>query len=192
MKYTLHKKSSIARLIASTALCVGSSVASAAIVCHSPAANIPQTLDGIYINLFNNTAGATGSATAGWDFNPYASSTATLLSFNAAAGAGYVSSGGVISALPAGSPIGAANTYITGIQTTATAMGTYRAGVTGSTYLGFRFTETGSTYYGWIAMTTTGPNGFPATLNNYCFENVANTAIPAGTTPVALQQFSVE
>lgn len=66
------------------------------------------------------------------------------------------------------------------------------AGVTNANYLGFRFTEGGNTYYGWISLTTTGPNGFPATLNSYCYENTPNTQITAGTTPVSLQQFSVD
>ncbi|WP_257387031.1 hypothetical protein [Tahibacter caeni] len=170
----------------------GASTAYAAVVCATPAIAVPQNIDGVYINLVTGATGTTGSGTTGWDFNPYASSSSTLLSFNAATGAGYLSSGGVISALASGATIDGSGTYLTGIQTSATAMGTYRAGVTSATYLGFRLTEGGNTYYGWIGLTTTGPNGFPATLNNYCYENTPNTAITAGSTPVSLQRFSVD
>ena len=103
-----------------------------------------------------------------------------------------MASGLLITPLSAGTPIDASSTFLTGIQSSATAMASYRAGVTNANYLGFRFTEGGNTYYGWISLTTTGPNGFPATLNSYCYENTPNTQITAGTTPVSLQQFSVD
>lgn len=143
----------------------------AAIVCSTPALPVPQNIDGVYINLVTGATGSSGSAVTGWDFNPYASSTGTLLSFNAAPGAGYASTAGQIDALSAGASIGPSSTYLTGIQTSATAMGTYRAGVDSTTYLGFRFTESGNTYYGWLDLNTTGPNGFPTTFNGYCYED---------------------
>lgn len=181
----------LATLAAVGSMTVGTTSAYAAVVCASPSIAVPQNIDGMYINLVTGATGTTGSSVAGWDFNPYASSTATLLSFNAATGSGYVSSGGVITPLAGGTPVGASSTYLTGIQTSPTAMGSYRAGVSGQ-YLGFRFTEGGNTYYGWINLTSVGPNGFPANLNNYCYENTPNTEITAGTTPVSLQQFSIE
>jgi len=187
----LSNKIAFATLAAVGAMTVGASSAYAAVVCASPSIAVPQNIDGIYINLVTGATGTTGTSTPGWDFNPYASSSATLLSFNAATGAGYVSSGGVITPLAGGTPVGASSTYLSGIQTSATAMGSYRAGVSGQ-YLGFRFTEGGNTYYGWINFTSVGPNGFPANLNNFCYENTPDTEITAGTTPVSLQQFSIE
>lgn len=185
-------KAGLAALVVAASMTVASTQAMAAVTCFTPAAAIPQNIDGIYINLFTAVTGTTGTGTVGWDFNPYASSSATLLSFNLATGAGGVSSGGAFSALPSGTVISAASTFLTGLQTGATAMGTYRAGVTAATYLGLRFTEGASTYYGWMSMTTVGPNGFPATINNYCFENTPGAQISAGTTPVSLQKFSVD
>ena len=187
----LSNRIAFATLAAVGAMTVGASSAYAAVVCASPSIAVPQNIDGIYINLVTGAMGTAGSSTPGWDFNPYASSGATLLSFNAATGAGYVSSGGVITPLAGGTPVGASSTYLTGVQNTATPMGSYRAGVSGQ-YLGFRFTEGGNTYYGWINFTSDGPNGFPANLNNFCYENTPNTEITAGTTPVSLQQFSIE
>lgn len=151
----------------------------AAIVCDNPSIAVPQNIDGVYINLVTGLTGTSGSAVPGWDFDPYASSSNTLLSFYAATGAGYVSSGGVISALGAGTTVGASSTYLAGVQSSETAMGTYRAGVTGATYLGFRFVESGNTYYGWLDVTTAAPNGFPMTLNGYCYED-SGASIKAG------------
>ena len=49
--------------------------------------------------------------------------------------------------------------------------------------------------YGWMEFTTsTGTStslGFPATLTRYCYQN-DGSAIVAGTTPVALQTFSID
>ena len=52
-----------------------------AIVCASPNLPLPQNLDGFYINLVTGATGTSGSLTPGWDFNPYASNGATLLSY---------------------------------------------------------------------------------------------------------------
>jgi len=189
-KFRVNRYTLAAALAAGTTL--GAPAAYAAVVCAAPSLAVPQNIDGVYINLVTGATGTTGTSTVGWDFNPYASSSSTLLSFNAATGAGYVASGLLITPLSAGTPIDASSTFLTGIQSSATAMASYRAGVTNANYLGFRFTEGGNTYYGWISLTTTGPNGFPATLNSYCYENTPNTQITAGTTPVSLQQFSVD
>lgn len=192
MNTKTFSRTSVAGLLAAGAMTFGAPAAYAAIVCASPNLALPQNIDGFYINLVTGATGTSGSGTAGWDFNPYASSSNTLLSFNIASGAGAVSSGGVITPLSAGTPINASSTYLTGIQTSATAMGSYRAGVASGSYLGFRFTESSNTYYGWLNFTSTGPNGFPATLVNYCYENTPGAEITAGTTPVSLQTFSVD
>lgn len=192
MSRNTFSKTSVAGLLAAGAMTFGAPAAYAAIACASPGINVPQNIDGFYINLVTGATGTSGSGTTGWDFNPYASSSSTLLSFNTATGAGYVSSGGVITPLSAGTPIDASSTYLTGLQTSATEMGSYRAGVSSGSYLGFRFTEAGNTYYGWLNFTSTSPNGFPATLVNYCYEDTPSTQILAGSTPVSLQQFSVD
>lgn len=183
MKRSIRLAVSIRRAIAfsATAFALAGAPVSgvAAIVCDNPSIAVPQNIDGIYLNLVTGATGTTGSAVPDWDFNPYASSSATLLSFYSAAGAGYVSSGGAIGALAGGTTIGASSTYLTGVQTTPEAMGIYRAGVTGASYLGLRFTDSGNTYYGWLDVTTTAPNGFPMTVNNYCYED-SGASIKAG------------
>ena len=141
---------------------------------------VPQNLDGIYLNL---VTGATGTATppAGWDFNPYATSSATLLSFNFGTGAGGVAVGGILQNLAPGSTISAASTFLTGLQTTATATSIFRAGVNAG-YLGLRFVNeaTGLTNYGYVQFSTTGPNGFGATILSYAYENTGGAiTVPA-------------
>jgi hypothetical protein len=145
---------------------------------------VPQNLDGIYLNL---VTGATGTSTppTGWDFNPYATSSGTLLSFNFATGAGGVAVGGVLQNLAPGTTISAASTFLTGLQTTATANSIFRAGVNAG-YLGLRFVNeaTGLTNYGYVQFTTTGPNGFGATILSYAYENTgaAITVVPEPST----------
>ena len=70
-------------------------------------------------------------------------------------------------------------------------MATWRAGVTNGN-LGMRFVEGGSTYYAWLNVTSVGPGGIPVTINNWCFDNTPDTAIPVGTTPVSLQSYSID
>ncbi|MEY3022884.1 MAG: hypothetical protein RIS86_2082, partial [Planctomycetota bacterium] len=65
---------------AAAAVVVGS--ANAAIV-HWADANltIPNTIDGLYINVETRATGSSGASTAGWDINPYSSTSLTF--FNA-------------------------------------------------------------------------------------------------------------
>src|SRR5690606_35829892 len=39
-----------------------------AIVCASPELNVPNTIDGVYLNM---VTGQTGTSVTGWDINPY-------------------------------------------------------------------------------------------------------------------------
>ena len=68
----------------------------------------------------------------------------------------------------------------------------WHAGATGG-YLGIRFFNeaTTSVNFGWIQLNTTAPNGFPATIVSYCYEN-SGASIMAGTMPVSLQSYSVD
>jgi hypothetical protein len=92
----------------------------------------------------------------------------------------------------AGVVVGPAATYATALGTPTT-MVDWQAGTT-NMYQGIRFTNEVTTLvtYGWVALTTTGPTGFPATINQFCYQDDA-TAITTGvTTPVRLQDFTVD
>lgn len=190
---TQARGAKLASLLAAASMTVASASSLAAVACFTTAIPVPVTTAGIYINLFTGAAG-TAAATTGWDLNPWGSTNLFIWGNNVAgtAAAFVTGPGTTISTLANGTVIGPASTFSATGQPPAADNSLYRAGVTPSTYLGVRFQEGGSTYYGWVTLTTTATTGLPATVNAWCFENTPNTAIVAGTTPVTLQQFSVD
>ena len=179
------------------AACVASPVAMAAVVCNTVTTpfSIPATLDGAYINLVTGVVGTSGAATAGWDVNMYMTG-GNLYFFwpgTPANSAGGTATGSVYNYVAPGTSIGP-----TSVFSVASGGGgdvnyvNIRATQTGG-YLGVRFQNeaTAAVNYGWLQMNTTAPSGFPATITSYCYQN-NGTAITAGTTPVSLQNFSVD
>lgn len=191
-KIGLSRSAVVASLVLAAAT-VGSSLANAALVCSTfpTPVPIPADINGVYLNFVTGATGTSGPATPGWDFSAYASS-ATLRFFSSAGTNNttqYVGTGTTIDLLAAGTIISAASTLApTGIVQP----GAFQAGVTNG-YVGvaFRNEGTAATNYGWASVTTTGPNGFPASVTQYCYQN-DGTAIMAGTTPVTLQAYSVD
>ena len=194
-----HKKyaSPTAAVLAASMLMVASGTAMSAVVCNTatvPLA-VPQNTVGIYLDL---VTGATGTATppAGWDFNPYEQSAANGLTFwfnNDTTNKGAVSNGTAYSVLPAGATVGPAQTYLS--TNVAAAMAPWRVANTGQ-YLGIRvFNEgTATLNYGWVQLdtSTTASPGYPATINGFCFQNDGTAITTGATTPVTLQNFSVD
>jgi MYXO-CTERM domain-containing protein len=131
---------------AAAAVVVGS--ANAAIV-HWADANltIPNTIDGLYINVETRATGSSGGSTAGWDINPYSS---TSLTFFNASGAGVFRLPGATSPsnVPVGTMIDSTGAYAGGAASTSSAVGAWV--LNGSNYFGFRFVAAdGGTKYGW-------------------------------------------
>lgn len=188
---TRFNRAAILASLAIAAATVGSSQASAAIICSSDPISIPANINGIYVNFVTGASGTSGPSTAGWDFSAYASSS-TLRFFSSSAAANmtrYVGTAGTADLLGAGTMIDASSI----LSPTGTVLpGAFQAGVTNG-YLGVAFNNevTSTTNYGWASVTTTGPSGFPATLDGYCYQN-DGTGIMAGTTPVSLQSYSVD
>jgi hypothetical protein len=130
----------------------------------------------------------------GWDWNPY--TTGGNLAFYWG-GTTNPQSGGVVAtatttpflALAAGTMIDATSTFA---QTANAAATSNFRGVTGA-YLGVRFQNegTGTVNYGWVRLNTPATTGVPAVITAFCFED-SGAGIPAGTTPVSLQGFSVD
>ena len=162
----------------------GSGVAPAAVILRDLSAAplaIPNTLDGLYVNVVTGSTSTTGVPPAGWDFNPY--NRGTGLGFFAPAtpsGQGTLASGPTALALLAGETIGPS-----GIYQPDQALGT-NFQITGISYAGFRFLNetTAQLNYGWARLSTTGSNGagFPAALLGYAYEDTG-APIPAGQVP---------
>lgn len=143
---------------------------------------IPNTLDGLYLNVVTGTLSTAATPPAGWDINPYNSGTG--LGFFAPAtpsGQGTLASGPTALALIGGETIGPA-----GLYQPDQALGT-NFHVTATQYAGFRFLNesTGQTNYGWLQIRTTGGGaapGFPASLLAYAYENTG-ASLTAGQLP---------
>lgn len=173
----------------------------AAIVCNSAAIPVPQNIDGVYINLATNATGTSGGGVTGWDINLYQTTptggTPGLYFFwptTPANSYGGVSTDTIYDVLNTGAPIGPGQTYILnagggGAAAYANWHGTTQTG----RYLGVRFFNeaTSAINFGWLQLNTTATSGFPATINQICYDNTG-IEISAGTTPVSLQQFSVD
>jgi hypothetical protein len=152
--------------------------ATAAVICNTPPAGsslpiaVPATTAGVYVNFVTGAFG-TAAATPGWDINPWGS---TAFNYFWATAAGNVTSGiligGVHAASDAGVLIDATGTYAPAGTPTAAQMAPWRAGVTDK-YIGIRFNNesTATTNFGWAKLSTTGPNGIPATLSQFCYQN---------------------
>lgn len=160
-----------AAAIASTAAMV--SPASATVVTFNTPINVPNTFDGIYINLTTGATGASGASTPGWDWNPYNSGTSLSFFWNgtpASSNSGVAGSttGPYLDVAP-GTVISAASTFAAVTATAATAA--FQSNATHR--LGFRFFNeaTGAINYGVAVISNGGPTGFPMTITSWSFEN---------------------
>lgn len=184
--------SAAAAVFAASMLAVASSTAMAAIVCNTTTVPIavPQDGTGIYLNLITGATGTSGGAVSGWDFNPYDRGLPGIsFWFNSDATKGALWDGTNISVLASGASIGPASLFANSVADPVANL--WRAPHTGQ-YIGLRvFNEgTATMNFGWVQLNT-GANGFPAVINSFCYQN-DGTAITAGTTPVSLQNFSVD
>jgi hypothetical protein len=172
----------------------------ATVICDTPPAGaalplaVPMTTAGIYLNFVTGAFNVSPAAVPGWDLNPFSASGAFTWFWSTTAShvtAGLLT-GGIYDASPAGVVVGPGGTFST-TSGTAITMAPWQAGVS-NLYQGVRFTnEAGSVVtYGWVAVTTTGPTGFPATLNQFCYQSDGTAITTGATTPVRLQDFSVD
>jgi uncharacterized repeat protein (TIGR01451 family) len=157
-------------------LAAASSSSMAAIVCSSTPQAVPANIDGVYLNLVTGATGTSGSSTSGWDINLYMTGANALYFFWPTApanSAGGASTATVYDALTAGAPIGSGQTYIVNSGAGGTApFVNWQTTQTGK-YLGIRFfnESTGVINYAWLQLDTGASGGFPAKINQYCYEN---------------------
>ena len=137
--------------------------------------SVPATTEGLYLNLITGVSGTAESQVAGFDIDIYAAVSTNpsgQMKFYwgqaSNGGAGVVSSGDSYAVLLPNAIIGPDSTFSRAAFTGDTSA--WQAGAAG--YLGMRFLDEGSAtiVYGWIALASTAPLGFPATIEGWCYE----------------------
>ncbi len=135
--------------------------------------------NGSTLNFVTGAWDDTGPSTGAWDANFWSSTGA--LRFFAINGLQFVVSGSNSAVLQPGDVVGSTSTFGGG----GTPIAAWLAGADG--YLGFKFTCNGrlanpvpGVCYGYAHLTTTGPNGFPATLVDYSYDGDGNS-VTVGT-----------
>lgn len=170
--------------IGSAAALTAFTPAAHAAVVVSPAANIvvPATTAGIYINVVTGAAG-TAAATAGWDINPWGSTTMSFFSPTAAGsvitGGSYVSGApnSSVSSLLVGATIGGASTFTS--SATAVTFGALadQWALNATNYFGFRFIgDDAQLHYGYGTMIM-GASATVRTVGALYYESLPDTAI---------------
>ena len=138
-----------------TGVCLGSgvtesdSVEAAIVAWQNANLVIPNTIDGLYINVQTKATGTSGSSVAGWDINPYS---ATALTWFNATGTGMMRFPGVTTgsagSLVAGTVVGPTGSFGSGAVTVGSNPGNWK--LNSNNNFGFRFVAAdGGTKYGW-------------------------------------------
>lgn len=169
------------------ATCLAPSAPGAAIIDSGPVnLPVPETTDGIFLNLVTGTHATAPPLPPGWDFNPYSDTGslhffASILAANNSAIVGTASPN-IATALSPGMVVGPASGFVFGaIDTIGTAFQT-----TTVSYVGLRFTDEtppGATYYGFVELQTTAAAGFPATIRRYVYENSGASIVVFASPP---------
>ncbi len=164
--------------------------ANAAVVTWNCNLVVPNNIDGQYINVETQVAGSAAGLVAGWDLNPYGTSTTAMSWFAAAAPSGCVTGLGqggtttAVASLSAGTLVGAASTF--GNTASSVTAGGWL--LNSANFFGFRFLGgDGLTHYGFGKMTIGATMGV-RTLNFVSYESVGATGItiPAVPAPGAI------
>jgi len=182
----LEKHFAVCAAAVATVACVGT--ANAAIVTWNANLVIPNNIDGQYINVETQVYGSAAGLVAGWDLNPYGTSTTTMSWFGAAAPNGCVmglGQGGTTSAvasLSGGTVVSAASTF--GNTASSVTAGGWK--LNQANYFGFRFLGADAgTHYGFGQMTVGATMGV-RTLDYVSFESTAGAGITVAPAPGAL------
>ena len=149
---------------------------------------IPNNIDGQYINVETQTFGSAAGLVAGWDLNPYGTSTTAMSWFAAAAPSGCVmglGQGGLTSAvasLSAGTLVSSASTF----GNTASSVTAGGWVLNANNYFGFRFLGADAlTHYGWGVFSVGATMGV-RTLVSVEFESTAGASVTVAPAPGAI------
>jgi MYXO-CTERM domain-containing protein len=184
MKHLNLDKHFAAAAAAAAALCAAGA-ANAAIVTWNSNLAIPANIDGLYINVETQQTGSSGASVAGWDINPFGS---TTLSFYSPVGyIPYVrtESSGPLSSLALGTTISSASSFT---SSTLAAIDNTGVGSNGwmtnaINYFGFRFKGADNQErYGYGVMQV-GATATTRTLLSVAYESTAGASIAVGAVP---------
>ena len=166
-------------IVAAATVAMTAAAANAALVTWNANLLIPNNIDGQYINVETQTAASAAGLVAGWDLNPYGSSTTAMSWFAAQAPSGCVmglGQGGTTSAvasLSAGTLVSSASTF--GNTASSVTAGGWM--LNSANYFGFRFLGADAgTHYGWGIMTVGATMGV-RTLTSVTFETTAGASV---------------
>ena len=182
----LEKHFAVCAAAVATVACVGT--ANAALVTWNANLVIPNNIDGMYINVELQNAQSAAGLAAGWDLNPYGTSTTAMSWFAAPAPSGCVmglGQGGTTSAvasLTGGTLVSSASTF--GNTASSVTAGGWKLNSTN--YFGFRFLGADNLgHYGWGKFTIGATMGV-RTLNFVTFETTAGASVTVAPAPGAL------
>jgi MYXO-CTERM domain-containing protein len=182
----LEKHFAVCAAAVATVACVGT--ANAAIVTWNANLVIPNNIDGQYINVETQTAGSAAGNVAGWDLNPYGTSTTAMSWFAAAAPSGCVmglGQGGAtaaVASLTGGTLVSSASTF--GNTASSVTAGGWK--LNQANYFGFRFLGADAlTHYGFGQFTVGATMGV-RTLDYVSFETTAGASVTVAPAPGAL------
>lgn len=149
---------------------------------------IPNNIDGQYINVETQTFGSAAGLVAGWDLNPYGTSTTAMSWFAAAAPSGCVmglGQGGLtaaVASLSAGTLVSSASTF----GNTASSVSAGGWVLNANNYFGFRFLGADAlTHYGWGVFSVGATMGV-RTLVSVEFESTAGASVTVAPAPGAI------
>ena len=149
---------------------------------------IPNNIDGQYINVETQTFGSAAGLVAGWDLNPYGTSTTAMSWFAAAAPSGCVmglGQGGLtaaVASLSADTVVGVASTF----GNTASSVSAGGWVLNANNYFGFRFLGADAlTHYGWGVFSVGATMGV-RTLVSVEFESTAGASVTVAPAPGAI------
>ena len=175
-------------IVAAATVAMTAAAANAGLVTWNANLVIPNNIDGQYINVETQTAGSAAGNVAGWDLNPYGTSTTAMSWFAAAAPSGCVTGLGqggttiAVASLSAGTLVSSASTF--GNTASSVTAGGWM--LNSANYFGFRFLGADAgTHYGWGIMTVGATMGV-RTLTSVTFETTAGASVTVAPAPGAL------
>ena len=175
-------------IVAAATVAMTAAAANAGLVTWNANLVIPNNIDGQYINVETRTAASAAGLVAGWDLNPYGTSTTAMSWFAAAAPSGCVTGLGqggttiAVASLSGGTLVSSASTF--GNTASSVTAGGWM--LNSANYFGFRFLGADAgTHYGWGIMTVGATMGV-RTLTSVTFETTAGASVTVAPAPGAL------